>query len=346
MSSDVTTVALDLVVLERYLLDNGIEVSGTLQARAITGGRSNLTYRVFDDHRQWVLRRPPLTGLTPSAHDVGREYRIVNALQATDVPVPQTVLSCADPAVLGAPFTLVGFVSGRTLRTQSELAALTDLELLAVQDELLTVLSRLHAVPFEELGLADFGRPAGFLQRQLSRWRAQWDRVREHELPDVDRLHGALAARVPAAGRTGIVHGDFRIDNTLLDQDDKVLALIDWEMATLGDPVTDVAMMCAYQHPGFDHVVGEPAASTSPRWPGIEAIAQGYSVRSGHELGDFDWYLGLAYLKLAVIAEGISSRYRAGAGDEPGYATSSQAVPGLLAAGLATLARGSAGVTG
>lgn len=335
------TTSLDLVALERYLAGNGIEVSGTLQASVITGGRSNLTYRIFSGSEQWVLRRPPLAGLTPSAHDVGREYRILDALQATDVPVPRTVLSCPDPTVLGAPFTLVGFVPGRTLRTQSDLAALTDPELVAVQDELLTVLSRLHAVPFEELGLADFGRPTGFLQRQVNLWRKQWERIRERELPEVDRLHGALSDRVPAGGRIGMVHGDFRIDNTLLDRGEtnRVLALIDWEMATLGDPVTDVAMMCAYQHPDFDHVVGEPAASTSRRWPGIEALAQSYSVRSGTELGDFDWYLGLAYFKLAVIAEGISARHRAGAGDEPGYATSSLAVPALLAAGLAALDR-------
>ncbi len=332
--------ALDLAALRNHLVAEGIALTGELRATVITGGRSNLTYRVFDEATSWVLRRPPIAGLTPSAHDVGREYRIIDALQSTGVPVAPTVLNCLDPGVIGAPFTLVGFVPGKVLRTQQDLVALTDAELLDVHHELIRVLAELHAVDHLEVGLAEFGRPEGFTERQIALWHRQWLRVATRDLPDVERLFGKLRDRPPHAdGSPTIVHGDFRVDNTLLDPHhlNRVVALVDWEMSTIGDPITDVAMMCAYQHPDFDHVVGEPGASTSVRWPDARAVARDYAALSGRDLGDFDAYLGLAFFKLAVIAEGIASRHLAGAGTGTGYATSALAVPGLVAAGLRAL---------
>jgi aminoglycoside phosphotransferase (APT) family kinase protein len=330
---------LDLSALRKYLLEREVRVTGELSATAITAGRSNLTYRIADERTSWVLRRPPIGGLTPSAHDMGREYRIVAALQGSAVPVAPAVSYCADDTVLGAPFALVGFVPGRVLRTQQDLAALSEDDLGRVGDELIRVLVELHAVPYAERGLADFGRPDGFFARQAKRWRQQWDLVSIREQPDVDRLHGALVERTPAVAGATIVHGDYRIDNTLLDKGDpgRMLALVDWEMSTLGDPLTDVAMLCVYQHPAFDHVVGEPAASTSTRWPKPDETAQAYAVRSGRDLADFDAYLGLAYFKLAVIAEGIAARHRAGAGSGAGFDSAGDAVPDLLAAGVATI---------
>jgi aminoglycoside phosphotransferase (APT) family kinase protein len=321
---------LDLSALRKYLLEREVQVTGELSATAIAAGRSNLTYRITDERTSWVLRRPPTGGLTPSAHDMGREYRIVAALQGSAVPVAPAVSYCADDTVLGAPFALVGFVPGRVLRIQQDLAAVSEHDLGRVE---------LHAVPYAERGLADFGRPDGFFARQAKRWRQQWDLVSIREQPDVDRLHGALIERTPAVAGATIVHGDYRIDNTLLDQGDpgRMLALVDWEMSTLGDPLTDVAMLCVYQHPAFDHVVGEPAASTSTRWPKPAEVAQAYAVRSGRDLADFDAYLGLAYFKLAVIAEGIAARHRAGAGSGAGFDSAGEAVPDLLAAGVATI---------
>jgi aminoglycoside phosphotransferase (APT) family kinase protein len=322
---------LDLDAVHGYLTDQRVTVAGELSATLITGGRSNLTYRVSDEQHSWVLRRPPTGGLTPSAHDVGREYRIIDALQGSSVPVAPTVGYCSDPSLIGAPFTVVGYVQGQVVRVQNDLTAIDDRQLDRISDELIRVLVELHCVPYAERGLADFGRPEGFFARQVKRWRQQWDLVSIRELPDIDRLHSALVA--------SIVHGDYRIDNTLLAQDDlgQMLALVDWEMSTIGDPLTDVAMLCVYQHPAFDHVVGEPAASTSDRWPKPEDVAAAYSTRSGRELADFEAYLGLAYFKLAVIAEGIAARHRVGVGTGQGYDTSGEAVPDLLAAGVAIL---------
>jgi aminoglycoside phosphotransferase (APT) family kinase protein len=330
---------LDLGALGDYLRTNGVSIVGDLRASEIAGGRSNLTYRVEDDAQAWVLRRPPAAGLSPSAHDVGREYRIVDALQGTDVPVARTLVNCTDPAVLGVPFAMVGFVDGRVLRTEQDLEGCSDSEVQAIHTELLRVLVRLHDQPYAALNLDGFGRPDGVVERQVRRWRQQWDHVATRELDDVDRLYRALGDVLPRQQRATIVHGDFRIDNTLLDRARPVvLALVDWEMSTIGDPLTDVATMCAYQHRDFDYVVGERGASTSPHWPDVDSLAQDYAALSGADLSEFSTYLALAYFKLAVIAEGIASRRLAGAADGPGFDTAHLAVPGLVAAGLAVLA--------
>ncbi len=331
--------ALDLDALRGYLADQGIPILGPLTATVITGGRSNLTFKVHDDMHAWVVRRPPTAGLTPSAHDVGREFRIVEALQRTAVPVAPAIANCADASVMGFPFSVVGYVPGRVLRTQVDLTGLSKGEISRCHREMIRVLVELHAVSYRDVGLEEFGRPEGFVERQVRRWRQQWTRVATRELVEVDRLYRSLCGRLPPPMEASLVHGDYRIDNTLLDPRNvgRVLALVDWEMATLGDPLTDVATMCAYRHPEFDHVVGEPAASTSDRWPTVDKIVEDYGAESGRDLCNFDFYMGLAYFKLAVIAEGIGSRYLAGAGDGPGYSTAAKSVPGLLAAGLSAL---------
>jgi aminoglycoside phosphotransferase (APT) family kinase protein len=330
---------LELAQLEAYLRARGVPIVGELDATQIAGGRSNLTYRVVDDTQAWVLRRPPGAGVTPSAHDVGREFRIMAALQGSAVPVPETVLECQDAWVIGAPFTLVSYVPGDVLRIQADLEPLADDVLTAIHDELIRVLALLHSLPYESLSLGDFGRPDGFVTRQIRRWRQQWDHVAGRELEGVEQLYQALLRSPPTQTCSTIVHGDFRVDNTLLDVSiARVSALVDWEMATLGDPLTDLAMMCAYQHPSFDYVVGEPAASTSERWPSAEATAQRYAELTGTDLDGFDRYLALALFKLAVIAEGIAARYRSGVGSGPGFATADQAVAGLIATGLEIMA--------
>lgn len=163
---------LDVGSLRAFLEGEGVALSGELRWELIAGGRSNLTYRVTDDLHAWVLRRPPVAGLTPSAHDVGREYRVTQALQKTSVPVARTVVACADEQVLGAPFTLVDYVPARVLRTEADLAVLSDAEVQSTHRELIRVLVDLHAVPYQEIGLADFGRPDGFAARQVHRWRS------------------------------------------------------------------------------------------------------------------------------------------------------------------------------
>lgn len=329
-------VGLDLVALERYFHDALLGLAGPLSAELLHGGRSNLTYLLTVGDERWVLRRPPLGGLTPSAHDMGREYRVVDALQGTDVPVARTVLLCEDAAVIGAPFSVVSHVDGVVLRTMSDLEGVSQRDLEDCVHALMATLARLHAVPHTEVGLAAFGRPQGYLDRQVRRWADQWRRVATRESADLERLHARLADAVPAESDAAIVHGDFRIDNAILagDRLTEIRAVVDWEMATLGDPLADLGLTLVYGDPAFAPVLGGGAASTSERMPGRDALAESYARASGRDLGDLGFYLALGYFKIAVIAEGIHARHRAGKTVGDGFETVGQAVPELLAAGL------------
>lgn len=330
---------LDLAALDQHLRAEGIARTGELRAELISGGRSNLTFRVFDDASTWVLRRPPLHGLTPSAHDMAREYRVVAALAGTAVPVARAVTMRNDDSVLGAPFQMVENVPGRVIRTQEELNTLGGKDTIgACADTLIGVLADLHAVDPAAVGLADFGKSTGYLERQVRRWGSQWDLVRladDSRDDDVARLHSALGAAMPEQSRSAIVHGDYRIDNTILDAEDAtvVRAVLDWEMSTLGDPLSDAALMCVYRSPMFAFINAD-AAWTSPLLPSADEMAQRYAVQSGQELAHWDFYMALAYFKVAIIAAGIDFRRREGA-DAPEQV--GEAVAPLLAAGLAAL---------
>jgi aminoglycoside phosphotransferase (APT) family kinase protein len=330
---------LDLDALFGHLAGEGVPLAGPLRAELIAGGRSNLTFAVTDGASRWVVRRPPLAGLTASAHDMVREWRVTAALQATPVPVARGVSLCEDSSVLGAPFTVVEWVEGVVVRDRDDLDALSDEEVDRAMGALIEVLAALHAVDVDAVGLGDFGRPHGFLGRQVSLWRRQWEQVHTRELPDLERLHERLANSVPDEAGATIVHGDYRIDNAILDRSDPatVRAVVDWELSTLGDPLTDVALMCVYRHPALDVILGIPAAWTSRRLPSPDTLAETYVRAAGRELDDWPFYLGLAHLKLAVIAEGIAHRARAGADAGRDALRAAEAVPELVAAGLESL---------
>ncbi|MCT1352058.1 phosphotransferase family protein [Gordonia sp. p3-SID1431] len=331
-----TDAALDQDRLRRLLIENGVEPAGELTIDLISGGKSNLTYTVTDGVSTWVARRPPTGGLTPSAHDMGREWAVTSALQSTSVPVARTVAFDADGSVIGAPCTVVEFVDGRVVRTAEDLDAYSDDEVARNLDALVQTLADLHAVDYREVGLGEFGRPAGFAARQVKLWARQWGHVKTRELPDVERLVDALAARVPEQARESVVHGDFRVDNTIIDADDpaRIAAVVDWEMSTLGDPLTDVALMCVYRTGAFDQVLGFSAAWTSDRYASVDEIAQTYSTATGVDLGDWDFYLGLANLKLGVIAEGITYRALSGASSGDGAEKAAEATAAFIADGL------------
>ncbi|TQM11932.1 phosphotransferase family protein [Pseudonocardia kunmingensis] len=332
-----TSVAgLDLPALRAWFAAH-VPGAGELDAELIAGGRSNLTYRLTDGRATWVLRRPPLGGLTPSAHDMAREYRVVAALRDSGVPVAGAVALCEDPDVIGAPFAVVEHVSGRVVRTRAELDALTDAEVRRCAFALVDVLARLHAVDPAAVGLAGFGRPEGYLVRQVRRWHDQWTRVATRPLSDVDALHARLAAACPPESGASIVHGDFRIDNAILDGGDAgvVRALVDWEMATLGDPLADLGLHLAYADPAFDPVLGGSAASTSPRLPAADEVVARYAAASGRDVSGIAFHLALGYFKAAVIAEGIHARHVAGRTVGEGFDTVGAAVAPLAAAGLA-----------
>lgn len=332
---------LELAALERYLREHDIPVVGALQSTLIAGGRSNLTYAVTDGVTRWAVRRPPAAGRTASAHDVGREFRVTASLSRTDVPVAPPLLLCEDDAVLGAPFTVTTWIDGTVLRDRDELGNMTDDQVAAVTQTLIEVLVSLHAVDPASVGLAEFGRPAGFLERQVALWRRQWDAVRTRDLPDVERLHERLAADVPRSPDPAVLHGDFRLDNAILHRDDPTIvrAVVDWELSTLGDPLTDVALMCVYRHAALDVILGLPAAWTSPRLPSPDDLAHAYAKASGRDLDSWSFYLGLAHLKLAVIAEGIAHRALQGADAGRNAHRAAEAVPDLVDAGLAALER-------
>ncbi|MCW2638105.1 MAG: putative phosphotransferase [Dactylosporangium sp.] len=336
---------LDLAAVGAFLVACGVPVEGELSARLIAGGRSNLTFAVADAHHRWVVRRPPTGGRTPSAHDVAREFRVARALEATDVPVARTVALCEDPSVIGAAFTVVEYVEGLTIRTQAELERVDDAAVKACVAGLVSALAVLHQVDHRSIGLESFGRPRGYAARQLRRWSGQWEIVSSQQSEHSDlaeRLLRRLADSVPGQQRhSTIVHGDFRIDNTLLATDNPgiVRAIVDWELSTIGDPVADVAMMCAYRHTGLNLVLGTAAAWTSKRLPSVEALAGLYEAAGEIRLDHWEFYMGLAYYKLAVIAEGISHRYRAGATVGAGFDTAGDSVAAFLEAGLSHVTR-------
>lgn len=335
---------LDLAALDKYLRSVGVGRDGELHAQLISGGRSNLTFLVHDDSSKWVLRRPPLHGLTPSAHDMVREYRVVAALADTAVPVARAVALCNDESVLGAPFQIVEYVAGQVVRSRAELEALGDGHVIdGCVDALIRVLADLHAVDHSAVGLDDFGKPSGYLERQVRRWGSQWELVRlpdDDRDSDVQRLHSALGQSIPQQSRTSIVHGDYRIDNTILDANDpsRVRAVVDWELSTLGDPLSDAALMCVYRDPSLDLILNAQAAWTSPKLPVADELAHRYSLVSGQPLAHWDFYMSLAYFKLAIIAAGIDFRSRvSGSADVDAADRVGDTVAPLIAHGLALL---------
>lgn len=355
---------LDVARLRRWLDDHGL-VSTVVFASLVDGGMSNLTYRVDveDDPvgtgtgtgvgvgqdgplRHWVLRRPPLGHVLATAHDMVREYTVQRALAGSGVPVPRMVGLCRDEDVLGAPFYLMERVEGRVLRTRADSAGLVAGELEAAAYAAIDVLADLHAVDADAAGLADFGRPDGYLARQVRRWTQQLDRSRSRELVGVDDLARQLAETVPpesdAPHRRGVVHGDYRLDNIVLaPAEPRVAAILDWEMATIGDPLADLGLLATYAS-GISAGTAAIGASMAPDlgWPPTEALLTRYADRIG--LDDADrravaWCTALGHFKLAVIVEGIHYRYTRGQTVGPGFENVGAATEPLVAGGLAAL---------
>jgi len=338
MSVDGTRLrGVDVPALQRYFDRCVTGCAGPLQVSLIPGGRSNLTYAVSDGTSRWVLRRPPLGTLTPTAHDLSREYRVVAALGPTAVPVPRAVAYCGDAGVIGAPFAVMSYVDGTVLRDGEQAAALPPGDARRCAEALVDALVVLHALDPGQIGLAEFGHPGGYLHRQVRRWHGQWDRVATRELPECDELHRRLARATPVDSATCVVHGDYRLDNTLVDNGDpgRILAIVDWEMATLGDPLADLGLLLVYWDPVCEPVLGlRHVPTANAGFPAGADLALRYAQRSGRDLSLLGFYQALGYLKLAVIAEGIHARYLAGNTVGPGFDTVGSAVAPLLRAGL------------
>lgn len=311
---------------------------GELSARIIQGGKSNLTYRVTDGASVWALRRPPLGHVLPTAHDMVREYRVVSALTGTDVPVASTAALCTDPDVLGAPFYLMSYVDGVVLDRPEALAALDRETAAQVGDVLIDTLVALHRVDPEQVGLGDFGRPAGFLERQVSRWHKQWQASETRPVPELAKVVDALHAGMPQSGAPAVVHGDYRLTNVIFAPDlSRIAAVVDWEMATLGDPLTDIGLLVVYHQLAEQHELTMPRMRPADGFRSAEQLAARYAAASGRELGELRWYVGFGYYKLAVIAEGIAARHLQGKTVGPGYEQFGEMVPLLLTSALEAL---------
>jgi aminoglycoside phosphotransferase (APT) family kinase protein len=299
---------LDLTALRSYLDSHGL-AAGDLTATLLAGGHSNLTFEVGDGVRRWVLRRPPLGERRSTAHDMGREYRVMSALAGSRVPVPEVLHYCDDPSVIGAPFHLTGFVGGTVHRTTAQTARLGAERARALSFELVDVLADLHSIDPDAVGLGDFGRPQGFLQRQVARWTGQAEDV----LDGVQSLVDRLRAGIPEGRGAGIVHGDYRLDNVLVS-DGRVVAVLDWEMAALGDPLTDLGLLRCYwdgvENPGGDGM--RKGIDPALGFPEFAELADHYATRTGTDLADLSWYAAFGYLKLAVLRGRIHQRYLAG----------------------------------
>jgi aminoglycoside phosphotransferase (APT) family kinase protein len=309
-----------VAAVSRFFARHVPGADGPLSFELLSGGRSNLTYLVRGAGRRWVLRRPPLGHVLPTAHDMAREYRVLSALADTAVPVARTFALCEDEQVNGAPFYVMEYRDGVVLEHDlPEGFATRPEERRRIGLALVDTLVALHAIDVEKVGLGDFGRPVGYLERQVRRWTQQWGRSKTAELPAVEELLRRLAAALPESPAATIVHGDYRLGNLALDRHDpgRVVAVFDWEMATLGDPLADLGYTLAYwAEPGDPEGRGGvgslPRVTRHPGFPGRAELVEEYARRSGRDVRAVDFYRVLALTKLAVIAEGIWARHLQG----------------------------------
>ena len=326
-ATDAAPPGVDLAAVSRYLGRQG------LRAELVSGGRSNLTYRIWNDEGEWVLRRPPLGHVLPTAHDMGREYRVITALADTGVPVPRTIAFCNDVDVIGAPFYVMEMVHGIIVGDDG----LPDGYASSAEDKrrmaaaLVDTLATLHGVDWRAAGLEGFGRPEGYLERQVRRWAKQWEGNKTRELPAVDELRRQLERHLPGESDSTIVHGDYRLGNAIFDAADpgRILAVLDWEMSTLGDPLADLGWLLVYWND--PDAVPDPSRVDLPSgFPPESFVVERYAATSARAVDDLAFYAALGFYKLAVIAAGIHARYLKGQTVGEGFETVG-ARPPLLA---------------
>ena len=278
----------------------------------IAGGHSNLTYRFVDQAGSaWVLRRPPLGHVLESAHDMGREYKIIFGLRGSGVPVPSALGLCRDIEVNGAPFYIMAFVDGEVLHDAEAAGRLGDKERFDTGMHAIEVLARLHSLDPDTVGLGDLGPREAYLARQLKRWKRQWEASKTHEIPAMEETAGILEERMPEQVGSAIVHGDYRLGNMIVSGG-AVRAVLDWELCTLGDPLADVGyLLNAWVAPAED-VLGN-AATAVEGFPAREAISARYAELTGRDLGGIGYYRAFSHWRLAAIGQGVYKRYLVGA---------------------------------
>jgi aminoglycoside phosphotransferase (APT) family kinase protein len=310
---------IDEAGVEAWLVEQVDGLRPPFSYHQITGGHSNLPFEVTDaGGRRLILRRPPTGPLLPTAHDMAREHRIIAAVGPAGIPAPAALGYCPDPAVTGAPFYVMDFVDGVVLRSPEDVEnAFPRDRRPAIGEDLVEVLARLHAVDPDAVGLGDLSRREGYIARQLKRWYAQYQATRDTQggpdVADIDAVHAALIEDIPEQGRATIVHGDYRLDNTMISADGTVAAVLDWELCTLGDPLADLGQLMVYwTEPGETSPL-EHSPTTASGFPSRADLAARYAERSGRDVAALDFYVAFAYWKLACILAGVYARYAAGA---------------------------------
>jgi aminoglycoside phosphotransferase (APT) family kinase protein len=333
---DLREKGLDADAVTRWLLEHVDGLEAPLRFDLVAAGGSNLTFRVEDHNERAVaLRRPPVAAVLATAHDMDREWRIISALAATDVPVPTPLAQCTDTDVTNGPFYVMEFVAGPILRTEADGAELDARAARAATDSLVNVQVAFHGLDVDEIGLGDLAKHrTGYAERQLRRWQTQVERARVRDLPLLDALHAALARSVPEeTSRPALVHGDYRFDNVVLDEDSRVAAVLDWELATIGDPVADACWSLLYwADPGDALPFLNSAPTLAPVFDRRADVARTYEDRSGRSLDALGWYTVFGYWKMACIVEGVYARRLKGAsgggttGDATGIAARADAL--------------------
>jgi aminoglycoside phosphotransferase (APT) family kinase protein len=312
----------------------------SLTATIVGHGRSNLTYRLEDGAgARWVLRRPPLSHVQPTAHDMAREFRVISALTGR-IPVPKTYALCDDPEVIGAPFYIMECVEGLVPVDPAVVTQRFDeTQRRVLGEELIDTLAALHSLDPAEVGLGDFGKPAGYIERQVRRFSEQLERIKSRELPELEELARRIPNAVPPDSGAAIVHGDYRLDNCIVSDDGRIAAVLDWEMSTLGDPLADMGILRMYWRdrdtdPRLVATIGGAGVITLPGFPSWQEAAKRYEAKSGRDLSNLDFYIVLAHFKLAVILENMHARFKAGGTVGPGFEAIGEQVFVLARSGL------------
>ncbi len=310
----------DAAALQRYLERHIDGFRGPLEVRQFVGGQSNPTYHLAAGGRRFVLRRKPPGKLLPSAHAVDREYRVITALAATDVPVPRTYVLCEDESVIGTAFYVMDWVAGRVF-ADPMLPGVTPADRAALYDAMNDVLARLHRVDWKRVGLEDFGRPGNYFARQIHRWSSQYRASETERIEPMERLIEWLPAHVPPSDETTLVHGDYRPGNMIVHPTEpRIVAVLDWELSTLGHPLADLAYNCVPYHTGpGDNLGGVEGVDLAALGIPTEAdYVAAYCRRTGRPpIEGWDFYVAFALFRLAAIAQGIMGRVLAGTANDP-----------------------------